>query len=310
MCKDSHYVLQHVAMQLAQAAGLYPMRFRYVELAIDGQPRGLYLLVEKSKETLLRQHLDVRAVLRRGQPTGGTEPFEAVHASDRDLAGAVNRAAALASDLGALSGDALLQASSDRIDLDQYLGWLAFSAALHNGDYSDEVWFTATGSVHAGGQPGERYHVTAWDLDDVLSACGGDQPFADPEQLTYCVESPLDRHLLADAAVYARYRQRLAELLAGELGAEKIAAAAATTRAQILPFLADPVVTGALEELLARIPAAADPATAQAEVTAELDQIEADLLARRTELLGRLPGAVALRRAPVPIVPAAAAAPR
>ncbi len=47
LCFDDRYVRQHTVLQIWKQLGLFPFEFRYVELTIDGESRGVYLLVEK-----------------------------------------------------------------------------------------------------------------------------------------------------------------------------------------------------------------------------------------------------------------------
>ena len=49
MCKDDRYHQQYTGNQLAATLGLFPLQFGLVELLLDGQTRGVYLLLEKTK---------------------------------------------------------------------------------------------------------------------------------------------------------------------------------------------------------------------------------------------------------------------
>ncbi len=287
MCADDRYLQLYTSYQLLAAEGLFPLRFRYVELLLDGEERGVYLLIEKSDDALEHGSSRVSAVLRRRDDAPG-DHME-VEKSRGDPAAASGAWNTFEQSLTAYAGDELLAAAGERIDLDRYFAWLALMTALENGDYIDEVLVTATDARSAAGDVPEYWTFTAWDNDDLFSTChhGGQFAIMDPNQLLYCVEADIDKLLLADPVVYARYAQVMGELL-DRLTPDRMQAALDATGAALLPYFERPEICAAMTELVSANPGASEPAEAQRDLREHLDLLHDDYETRRVLLRNRL----------------------
>ena len=113
----------------------------------------------------------------------------------------------------------------------------------------------------------------------------------DPRGLSYCVEGRLEKAILRDPAGYARYVTVLAEVI-DRVTPAQFHAAIEHTAAEVLPFLADPAVRAASEELRRTT----TREEAEREVREELASMERAFLARRAALLA---GIAANRGSPV-----------
>jgi hypothetical protein len=287
MCADDRYLQLFTSYQLLAAEGLFPLHFRYVELILDGEHRGVYLLVEKSDDALEDGNSRVSSVLRRRDDAPG-DHME-VEKSRGDPAAASGAWDTFEQSLSAYAGEELLAAARDRIDLDRYLVWIGLMTALENGDFIDEVLLTATDARSAAGDVPEYWTFTAWDNDDLFSAChhGGNWAIDDPNQLLYCVEGDIDKILFADPVVYAHYTGVTRQLL-DRLTPERMQEALDVTGTALLPYFERPEICAAMTELLASNPAASDPAEAQRDIREHLDLLQGDYQSRRVLLLTRL----------------------
>ncbi|HEU5056012.1 MAG TPA: CotH kinase family protein, partial [Kofleriaceae bacterium] len=287
MCADDRYLQLYTSYQLLAAEGLFPLSYRYVELVLDGEQRGVYLLVEKSDDALVRDNSRVSAVLRRRDDAPG-DHME-VEKSRGDAEAASGAWATFEQSLTAYAGEDLLAAAEERIDLERYLVWIALMTALENGDYVDEVLLTATDARSAAGDVPEYWTFTAWDNDDLFSAChhGGKWAMVDPNELLYCVEADIDRILFADPVVYARYADVMSALL-DRLTPDRMQQALDATGAALLPYFERPEICAAMTELLSSNPAASDPSEAQRDIREHLDLLRDDYQRRRAFLRNRL----------------------
>lgn len=289
MCKDDRYFQQYLANLLARPLGLFPLQFSLVELFIEGETRGVYLLLEKSKEALLEDHSRVYAVIRR-RFDPGESPSELKYPSTGTIDGPAGAAYfALAKAGGDFAGEALLAEMNRRMDFDQFLRILAFQTLMGNGDYVDEMIFYSTEAVR-NGEKLEWFQVMAWDMDDLFSAChhSGKHAMEDPHEILYCAEGNIEKAVMIDPAVYARFVWLLEELMNERITADVVDSGLDQTAAALLPFFDDPAVCKAMTVLIKSNPEAVDPAVAKADILAHMDTLRGQYAARRDKLATRI----------------------
>ncbi len=280
MCLDQAYVEQHLANLLMTDMGAFRLKFRYVELKMDDQTNGVYLLLEKTREELVRDQTRARSVARRGYGE-----FVGKWSYDGDIDRAAAAALATTDGLDGLQGQALQEAVDQRMDLEGYLRWLALNSAIQNGDYIDETWFISAESVMADGGIDEYFVTMAWDADDILTEChgGGVNAWVDPWELAFCAEDAVDYTLLEDAETYERFADTLESVLLDDLDPLAFEAAAVQTGTAIMPFFDRPGVSEAMTEL-----GEPDPAVAKQAIIAHLWSLVDDFETRHDLLLGRI----------------------
>jgi hypothetical protein len=211
MCQDLKYFGQVFGNRVLASLGLFAPPFRYVRVRIDGVNRGVYMLVYQTERAFRDTSLGLTSVVRRGYDIDAW-PAEVKHPSDPVEAEAARLRFEAIGD-GALteSPDRLAAFLDAHVQFDAYLRLLAVFSLLENGDYIDEAFFASSleGS-------GERFRVSAWDTDDLWSACHaeGARAIVDRCGLTYCTEAEVDQSLLRSEDVYRRYRGALADVLA------------------------------------------------------------------------------------------------
>ena len=276
LCEDDRYIQTHFANQLLADFGLYPFRYRYVELVVDAAEAGVYMIVQKPDDVLERSTPHVAAVLRR-RFEAGTESFELK--SSREGFDSARSLDELQRSLAGLAGTGLESALARQIDLPGFLDWLALMTLLQNGDYVDELWMVA--SDRSG------WTFAAWDNDDLFSEChyGGDFAFEDRHGIAYCVEGSLERRVLADPVLYARFVEALERVMA-RITPTVVRTALTRTGDALLPHCARPAVCRAMIELLEANPAASDCEEAMRDIRRHLDRL-GDKLEERRALLAR-----------------------
>lgn len=279
MCADDRYVNQYTANQLMAELGLFSLKFRYVTLSLDGESKGVYLLLEKPREELVRDNSRVRAVIRR-RFAPPDEQFEFKY-NELDPGKVVDEYNSILDDL---------VNANKIVDVDQYLLFLAMMTVYQNGDYIDEIWLIATESVKQDGATGNWFEMMAWDNDDLFTECHytGRYAFVDPNELVHCAESKLGHALLSNPDMYARYVDVLEDLLVNKVPPSRFDEAVKKTSDSILPIFDDARISGAMVRLVADVPSAAEPEFAKLELTQKLDELSGKYRARHQLLLTRI----------------------
>ena len=280
MCADDRYVEQFTANQLLRELGLFPLAFRYVEVALDDATQGVYLLLEKPREEIVRDGAGIHDVMRRRFETNPpADYFESKFSTGAFDAPGIYSAA--------VSEPATLD---EHLSIEQYLRFLALMTAYQNGDYIDEIWLAASEQRVVGDSAGLWFETMAWDNDDLFSECHYEGRFAfeDPKGLVYCAEATIDHALLADPVLYSRYVDILEDVLRNRVPPERFDAATEATAAEILPILERDGVSAALVRLIEDNPAAADPAEAKRDVSAKLEALRGLYRSRHAVLLERI----------------------
>lgn len=281
MCLDKHYINQINADRLLAALGTWQLEFGVVELRVDGESRGAYLLVEKVDDELRNDISGLRAVIRRRTDIDGKAP-ESEWAFDDDDEAAIARYEAFLGRIQEAEGDALMEALESSMDIEQYLRWVALMSLLANGDYVDEVFFAEEETVNTAHQPASFYTIQAWDPDDLFSVCHHDSRFAidDPHGLLYCAEGLIDHAMFDDAAVYERYVAIL-ESVIYEITVDEFTIVAHQTRDDLLAIFADRDAQQAMGELIAEVPEARETARFNAEIADATAALIAKYVERR-----------------------------
>lgn len=284
MCQDRRYFGQVFGDRLLAGMGLFPARLRYVKVRIDGVNAGVYMLVHSPERALRDRSLGLASVVRRrvdvfGQPAEVKYPGDPILAEEERL-----RFEALG-DL-ALNGPAeTLEAELDaRLELDRYLEMVATFSLLQNGDFVDEAFFA---SSLEDGSP--RYRVTGWDTDDLWEDChyGGEHAIVDACGVTYCAEAELDHALLRSPAVYRRYLDALAVVMA-RLTPTLLQTTMDQVQADLWRVLDDDETAAALTELVTENPAASTRDGARADIASSMSWALTTIEDRRAALADAL----------------------
>ena len=213
MCEDDRYLNHLPGYTLLSRLGLFPLKFHFTELLIDEAHNGLYMIVEKPKDELLRDSGYLRGIVRRNADLENEAPEGKYgHINDQQ---ALDDYAAFMTAVEQAPAGQVLETLEARMDLDQYLRWVALMTLLSNGDYSDEAYFISAESIDASLEPTDLYSIMGWDPENLFQACHHDAQYAidDPHGLLHCAEAQIDHTIFADAEVYARYVDVLESVL-------------------------------------------------------------------------------------------------
>jgi hypothetical protein len=285
MCDDPAYVYAPSVYSLL-AGDLFTSTYRFVELIIDGRTRGIYMLVEKTREEVERDHGRVTTVMRRQYPSGTNEMFEVLYSNNDDLVAPVNRYRAMMTKIAPLSGDALIAALRENMDFEQYMRYLANQSVFRSGDYIDELYVHASEQADGKGGVGETYRFMAWDPEGYTTCHGGGAiAYMDPNGMAYCAEARLDHKILADAKVYRLFVDQIEDALNNRLSRARMAATLDATRDTLQALLSTPAICAAMVELRSFNANFADCAVARSIIASRAATILANYDARRTALL-------------------------
>lgn len=286
MCDDYNnaYVYAPTAFTLL-GDDLFTSKFRFVEVVIDGRTRGIYMLVEKTREELVRDYARVKSVMRRQYPQGTNEFFEVLYSDNDDLLAPANRWKAFATKISTLTGTALVAALREQLDYDQYLRYLANQSVLRSGDYIDELFVIGSEQADGVGSTTEMYRFMAWDPEGYTNCHGGGaNAYNDPNGIAYCAEGRLDFKILPDPMVYSQFVTKVEESLANQLTRAKMVAALDQVKTALQGQLTKPATCAAMTELLRLNAGAADCAVARTVVGTRADAILTAYDSRRTQL--------------------------
>lgn len=283
MCLDDFYVHQVTAESLLSPLGLFGLEGNLVEVSLDGESRGVYWLLEKTREELTRDNSAVTVVLRRDTDHDDHTVWEAkgTDTPDYDIA---DITAFMTSVLEA-SEETRAAAFGRQMNLQAYLTWLAVNSALENGDYVDELWLFGSAMVNDAGESSTWYTLESWDPDDTFKEChtGDRVAWPDPYGLAYCAEAELDAALLSTPTIYAKFVDVLESLLDGALSQDHFDAAAAQTRERLVALLQTPDAVAAMEQFETD-----DPSQAAAMIDDEIARMSQAFAERRDQLRERI----------------------
>jgi hypothetical protein len=284
MCQDLRYFGQVFGNRLLAELGLFPSPFKYVRLRIDGMNRGVYMLVYQPERAFRDTSLGLSAVVRRGYDIDAW-PAEVKHPSDPVEAEAARLRFEEIGDLTLSQGPESLERLLDaRLELDGYLRLLATYSLLENGDFIDEVFFAGAAEAD-----GERFRVSAWDTDDLWSACHaeGARAIVDACAVTYCTEAEVDQALLRSVEVYQRYLGVLNQVI-DALSPERLATKMADVQAELFAVLSDDETAAANTEMVYENPALATLEAARLDISANMEAMLIRTEQRRAALLAAL----------------------
>ena len=289
MCKDEYYIQQYTANLVMKSLNLFPLENRFIELVIDGETQGVYLLMEKRKEELVRDNARVRGVLRRRMDTASEVSMETSYPAEEDPE-TIAAYEAFEATLQGLDGEALEAAVEEQLDLERYLRWIALMSAFQNGDFVDELIFVSTEQWGDDGMIKDWYEPMGWDNDDLFSEChfNGKNAIEDPYGLLYCVESPFDHLIFRDPHIYGRYVDVLTEVLTERASPSIFLEAVGRTTSDIIPLLQRAEIVAAMTELIESDPEAVDPDVAMATVDLALNDLSNRYSTRNQQMLDRI----------------------
>lgn len=249
---DYTYINNRIAFGLLEQSGIMPLFYKYVELKMNGDTQGIYLLVEDPESYFKEQGSEY--ILRRGYHHGISDEEYEPGAHQRDLEEYVSRFKELYTQLPQYHGEELYDGINQRVDLDQYFRKMGIDFLLQNGDNTDEVYFYSLIEKES-----IRYRIIPWDYDDIFETSphevgvswgtgklfgSRDYPTQQDiydeigEKLIFSIEDDLDYAIAMDSLLYAHYESTLANWSKG-LHASEIEELFDQVEKELAPFYHD-----------------------------------------------------------------------
>jgi hypothetical protein len=248
------------SFNLLAELGLYPGYHELATVEFNGESQGTYMVLERPEDAIQRVYPNTVSVFRRRMDhfqlkyqKPGTDAWEAL----RSLAACHTTA------------DFQEQARcyERALDLEQYFQWRAFNSLVENADSVDEFFYYERRDDPR--VPG-RLQIMGWDFDDIQEEPAHPESLhSDP--LMWAAEGELDRQIISNPLLYARYTEAVHELLNEHLTERRL-----TAELDSVQRIVD----------LMQSEQSPDPASgAQQRGAVEIDVFRRRLMRRRTELL-------------------------
>ena len=234
---DKYYCHNRLAFEMMDSLGLFSLFYSYGELVINGRSEGIFMVMERPEDWAIREK-GSPVVIRRG-PDHAMDEVKTDQSGER---GASKKYLDIYRDiysaLDHYSGRELFDELSKSLDLGEYMKWMAFNFLIHNGDYSDEVFFYFDPAI-------QKYRIIPWDYDDILAATPHEgirlRNQLMGEKLIFSGEDLLDEKIGTDAYLYDLYLDRLREVLE-LLSPELIKGTIESTFSELYPYYVHPEV--------------------------------------------------------------------
>jgi spore coat protein H len=206
---DKYYCRNRLAFEMMEEIGIFKLFYSYCELRINGRSEGIFMVIEEPEDWALRkEHSPL--VIRRGY-NHTIEKTKTDNKTDKEYTKKyLSFYKQIYKSLDNQKGEELYKTLSQWIDMDFYMKWIAFNFIVHNGDYSDEVFFYIEPEI-------EKYRIIPWDYDDIFAVTpheGKEQRHeAIGNKLLYSSEDKLDVIIANDQYLYKVYLKTLKEVL-------------------------------------------------------------------------------------------------
>ena len=206
---DKYYCRNRLAFEMMEEIGIFKLFYSYCELKINGTSEGIYMIIEEPEDWAIRkEHSPL--VLRRGY-NHIIEKTKTDNKTDKAYTKKyLSFYKQIYKSLDNQKGEELYRTISQWIDMDFYMKWIAFNFLVHNGDYSDEVFFYIDPEI-------KKYRIIPWDYDDIFAITPHEgkaqRHEAIGDQLLYSSEDKLDEVIANDPYLYEVYLKTLKEVL-------------------------------------------------------------------------------------------------
>lgn len=249
MSMDYTYIENRIAFGMLGDQDLMPLFYRFVELKINGDTQGVYLLLEdpeqyfidRGSEYILRRTYNHRIDDAEYEPSG-------LGISEADYQA---RYQEIYSNLPDLHGEELFHRLNERLNLNQYFKKMGIDYLLQNGDYTDELYLYALMN-----QDQIRFNIIPWDYDDIFrdrphevgvtwgtGNVFGDRYYATHQdvldelngKMIFSIEDDLDYAIAMDPYLYTKYENTLANMIE-QIHPEDVDDLFSSLRDELLPF--------------------------------------------------------------------------
>jgi spore coat protein H len=206
---DKYYCHNHLSFGLMEAVGLHHLFYSFCDLRINDNSEGIFMVIERPEDWAFNKKKSP-VIIRRGFDHSISE-IKTDNITDQDEKEQyISYYKEIYHVLNACEGEELYETLQKYMDIDHYMTWLAFNFLVHNGDYSDEVFFYFDPDF-------SKYRIIPWDYDDIMVS----SPHEGLKQrnqtigskMLFSGEDQLDSKIANDSFLYSMYIKRLRELL-------------------------------------------------------------------------------------------------
>lgn len=234
LAMDKYYCCNRIAFEMMETLGIFNLFYSFCELRINGSSEGVYMVIERPEDWALKQK-EAPLVIRRGFNHKIDEIKTNKKSDQNQIKEYVGYYKQIYKSLNKYEGEKLYEALLEYIDINFYMKWLAFNFLIHNGDYSDEVFFYIDPEVR-------KYRIIPWDYDDILATTPHEgikeRNKAIGNKLLFSSEDLLDKKIATDPYLYRIYMERLNEVIT-TLSPGLIKLVVEKTYAELYPFYWD-----------------------------------------------------------------------
>lgn len=206
---DPHQFKLQFAYGLLTDLGLFFPLHEYASVLVNGEPQGMFMLVERPRDAIRRVNKGTVSVFRRGRPEIFRRQWsKSIPFATQNIDGLQRVVREGAEDTVA--------ALEEVIDLKAYLTWMAVNSILKNDDTDDELFLFEVRKDRHKPQP---LRLMAWDYDEIYQEHPAEHKYTDP-LLFATWPTQLDLLIRKDPALYERFRKSMQRLLTTDLTIE------------------------------------------------------------------------------------------
>ncbi len=228
---DRCYCNNRLAFEMMKESKLFHLFYTFCELRINGETQGVCMIVERPEDWALKEEKSI-FLIRRGYNNVIDKIKGGKKADREDIKKYRGYFVQLYRNLNKYEGEEFSKIISERLDLNNYMRWLAFNFFVRNGDYTDEAYFYVD-------PDNDKFRIIPWDYDDIFALF----PHEGIEQnrkiigdkMFFSIEDNLDRKIVSDPYLYKLYLVQLEDLLT-RLSPEVIKDICENTYAELYPY--------------------------------------------------------------------------
>lgn len=212
MIADPWQIRTYFGYRVLTDLNLFPSHFQYARVSVNGEPQGMYLLVEPPTVGIRRQYPGTVAIHRRQKRNIYETYWTASAANPR---GTLRRLQQINFHSSVKNP---VETYSQVLDLNGYFTWTAVNSVLCNYDSLDELFVYEVRRDKTRPAP---LRVMGWDYDEVGSTRQKDGAVPDP--LMFSSLDVIDEAIYNHPEIRALYRTTLAQLLQERLTPDYLA---------------------------------------------------------------------------------------
>jgi len=234
LAMDKFYIRNRLAFGMMEELDLLNFFYTYADLEINGNSQGIFFLVERPQDWAIHE-ANSPLVIRRGYGHSIQKSKSAKTLSKSESKSYLDSFKSIYHLIANESGSELYESLTQKIDLENYMRWMAFNFLVKNGDYADEVFFYIDPKTGL-------FKIIPWDYDDIFSAFpheGHEAHLKDNTPFIFSKEDDLDRKIAEDEFLYEKYLNVLKEV-SETLSSSKLKSLFEETFAELYPYYSQP----------------------------------------------------------------------